>query len=71
MGHVGLNKLVEPYEDKSAVTVATFAFCAGPGEEPILFQGRTEVSGIYGGGYHNPLRALRLSTGEIKRLSAL
>ncbi|KAM5464775.1 nucleoside triphosphate pyrophosphohydrolase ham1 [Microsporum audouinii] len=42
LGHVGLNKLVEPYEDKSAVTVATFAFCAGPGEEPILFQGRTE-----------------------------
>ncbi|EFE37445.1 hypothetical protein TRV_07926 [Trichophyton verrucosum HKI 0517] len=47
LGHVGLNKLVEPYEDKSAVTVATFAFCAGPGQEPILFQGRTEVSEIY------------------------
>ena len=42
LGHVGLNNLLAAYEDKSAVAVCTFAFCAGPGEEPILFQGRTE-----------------------------
>ena len=30
------------YLDKTAYAVCTFAFCAGPGEEPILFQGRTE-----------------------------
>ncbi|KAK2749167.1 nucleoside triphosphate pyrophosphohydrolase ham1 [Myotisia sp. PD_48] len=42
LGHDGLNKLVEPYEDKSIVATATFAFCSGPGEEPIIFQGRTE-----------------------------
>lgn len=29
------------YADKSAFAVCTFAFCAGPGQEPILFQGRT------------------------------
>jgi inosine triphosphate pyrophosphatase len=23
--------------------VCTFAFCRGPGEDPIIFQGRTEV----------------------------
>lgn len=30
------------YEDKSAYALCTFAFCAGPGVEPVLFEGRTE-----------------------------
>lgn len=42
-GHDGLNKLLAAYEDKSAMAVCTFAFCKGPGEEVMLFQGRTEV----------------------------
>ncbi|KAI5310399.1 nucleoside triphosphate pyrophosphohydrolase ham1 [Ascosphaera atra] len=42
LGHDGLNKLVQPYEDHSCTAVCTFAFCSGPGAEPILFQGRTE-----------------------------
>lgn len=42
LGHVGLNNLLAAYEDKSATAVCTFAFCAGPGEEVILFQGRIE-----------------------------
>ncbi|OJD26333.1 RdgB/HAM1 family non-canonical purine NTP pyrophosphatase [Blastomyces percursus] len=42
LGHDGLNKLLDPYEDKSIVAVCTFAFSSGPGEEPILFQGKTE-----------------------------
>jgi hypothetical protein len=42
LGHTGLNNLLAAYADKSATAVCTFAFCAGPGEEPILFQGRTE-----------------------------
>ncbi|PGH05976.1 RdgB/HAM1 family non-canonical purine NTP pyrophosphatase [Helicocarpus griseus UAMH5409] len=42
LGHEGLNKLADPYEDKSIVAVCTFAFSSGPGAEPILFQGRTE-----------------------------
>ncbi|KAL1969079.1 hypothetical protein VTN77DRAFT_913 [Rasamsonia byssochlamydoides] len=41
LGHDGLNKLLDPYEDKSAEAVCTFAFSSGPGAEPILFQGRT------------------------------
>lgn len=43
LGHDGLNKLLAGYEDKSAQAVCTFAFSSGPGAEPILFQGRTEV----------------------------
>lgn len=32
------------YEDKSAQAVTTLAFCEGPGHEPILFEGRANVS---------------------------
>ncbi|PVH72240.1 non-canonical purine NTP pyrophosphatase, rdgB/HAM1 family [Cadophora sp. DSE1049] len=39
--HEGLNKLVEPYEDKGAEAVCTFALSTGPRAEPIIFQGRT------------------------------
>lgn len=42
LGHDGLNKMLDSFEDRSAEAVCTFAFCRGPGEEPILFQGRTE-----------------------------
>ncbi|KAL6242854.1 nucleoside triphosphate pyrophosphohydrolase ham1 [Rhinocladiella similis] len=42
LGHEGLNNLLAAYEDKTAFAVCTFAYCAGPGEEPILFQGRTK-----------------------------
>jgi len=42
LGHTGLNNLLSAYDDKSATAVCTFAFSAGPGEEPILFQGRTQ-----------------------------
>jgi inosine triphosphate pyrophosphatase len=45
LGHDGLNKMLDSFEDRSAEAVCTFAFCRGPGEEPILFQGRTEVNG--------------------------
>ncbi|KAI1331922.1 inosine triphosphate pyrophosphatase [Xylariaceae sp. FL0255] len=42
IGHTGLNNLLAAYEDKSAQAVATFGFCKGPGEEILLFQGRTD-----------------------------
>ncbi|GAW12624.1 Inosine triphosphate pyrophosphatase [Xylariales sp. No.14919] len=42
IGHVGLNNLLAAYEDKSAQAVATFGFCKGPGQEVLLFQGRTD-----------------------------
>lgn len=35
--------MVDSFEDRTAEAVCTFAFCRGPGTEPILFQGRTEV----------------------------
>jgi hypothetical protein len=43
LGHEGLNKMLDGFEDRTAEAVCTFAFCRGPGEEPIVFQGRTEV----------------------------
>lgn len=41
LGHEGLNKLLAGYDDKTIYAVCTFAYCAGPGQEPILFRGRT------------------------------
>lgn len=46
LGHEGLNKMLDGFEDRTAEAVCTFAFCRGPGEEPIIFQGRTEVRQI-------------------------
>lgn len=43
LGHDGLNKLLVGFEDKSAESVCTFAYSEGPGHEPIIFQGRTDV----------------------------
>jgi inosine triphosphate pyrophosphatase len=37
-----MHKLLEGFEDKSAQAVCTFAYCEGPGHEPVLFQGRTD-----------------------------
>ncbi|KAJ5610078.1 hypothetical protein N7510_006797 [Penicillium lagena] len=42
LGHEGLNKILDSFDDRGAEAVCTFAFCRGPGEEPILFQGRTK-----------------------------
>lgn len=44
IGHTGLNNLLAAYEDKGAKAVCTFGFSQGPGHEPILFQGITDVS---------------------------
>lgn len=37
-----LTNMLDGFEDKSAKTVCTFAFCEKPGSKPILFQGITE-----------------------------
>ncbi|PLN84889.1 inosine triphosphate pyrophosphatase [Aspergillus taichungensis] len=42
LGNDGLIKLIDPFEDKSAAAVCTFAYAEGPGEEPVVFQGRLE-----------------------------
>lgn len=44
LGHEGLNNLLAAYEDKGAKAVCTFGYSQGPGHEPILFQGITDVS---------------------------
>ena len=44
LGHDGLNKMLAGFEDKSAYALCTFAYSSGPGAEPILFEGRTDVS---------------------------
>ncbi|PNY29848.1 Inosine triphosphate pyrophosphatase [Tolypocladium capitatum] len=42
LGLEGLNNLLAAYPDKSAQAVCTFAYCEGPGHEPIIFQGRVD-----------------------------
>jgi len=34
--------MLAAFPDKSAQAVCTFAYCEGPGHEPIIFQGRTD-----------------------------
>ncbi|KAL2832209.1 Maf/Ham1 [Aspergillus pseudoustus] len=40
IGNPGLCRLLEPYSDKTAEAVCTLGYSAGPGCEPILFEGR-------------------------------
>ncbi|OLL22913.1 Inosine triphosphate pyrophosphatase [Neolecta irregularis DAH-3] len=42
IGHEGLNNLLANYDDKGAKAICTFAYCKGPGEEVVLFEGLTE-----------------------------
>ncbi|RXW25472.1 hypothetical protein EST38_g402 [Candolleomyces aberdarensis] len=41
IGHDGLNKMLVGFNDTSAEAICTFAYSAGPGTEPIVFEGRT------------------------------
>lgn len=38
----GLNNLLVGFPTKDAYALCTFAYSAGPGSEPILFEGRTD-----------------------------
>jgi len=42
LGPLQLHKMLDGFDDKSAQAVCTFAYCEGPGHEPVLFQGRTD-----------------------------
>ncbi|TFK43965.1 inosine triphosphate pyrophosphatase-like protein [Crucibulum laeve] len=42
LGHEGLNNLLVGFPTKAAEAVCTFAYSAGPGTEPIVFEGRTD-----------------------------
>jgi len=44
LGVQQFHKLLAGFENKAAQAVCTFAYCEGPGHEPIVFQGRTNVS---------------------------
>lgn len=51
IGHVGLNKMLDGFDDRSAYALCTFAYCEGPGHEPIIFEGKTHVIWKKGGDY--------------------
>ena len=34
--------MLDGFESRRAWALCTFAFCAGPGAEPVLFEGRTD-----------------------------
>ena len=38
----GLNTMLQGFATTEATALCTFAYSAGPGTEPILFEGRTE-----------------------------
>ncbi|KAJ1985965.1 nucleoside triphosphate pyrophosphohydrolase ham1 [Dimargaris cristalligena] len=40
--HEGLNSMLAGFEDKTAYALCTFAYSAGPGHEPIIFEGKTD-----------------------------
>ncbi|KIM57940.1 hypothetical protein SCLCIDRAFT_16863 [Scleroderma citrinum Foug A] len=44
LGHEGLNNLLVGFQTKEAYALCTFAYSAGPGAEPILFEGCTDGS---------------------------
>ncbi|KAI9486640.1 MAG: inosine triphosphate pyrophosphatase [Benjaminiella poitrasii] len=41
IGHAGINKMLDGFDDRSAYALCTFGYCEGPGHEPIIFEGRT------------------------------
>ena len=44
VGLDGLNKMLDGFSDRSASAFCTIAYSRGPGTEPILFDGRVQVS---------------------------
>ncbi|KAI0273160.1 Ham1-like protein [Russula aff. rugulosa BPL654] len=42
LGHEGLNRMLDGFPTRAAWALCTFAYSAGPGTEPILFEGRTD-----------------------------
>ncbi|KZO91574.1 Maf/Ham1 [Calocera viscosa TUFC12733] len=41
LGHAGLNTMLDGFPTRAATAICTFAYSAGPGTEPVLFEGRT------------------------------
>jgi len=42
LGHEGLNRMLDSFPTRAAWALCTFAYSAGPGAEPVLFEGRTD-----------------------------
>jgi len=42
IGLDGLVKLVQGFDTNKAYALCTFAYCEGPGHDPIIFEGRTD-----------------------------
>ncbi|BGP29253.1 nucleoside triphosphate pyrophosphohydrolase ham1 [Rhodotorula toruloides] len=42
VGLEGLNNMLAGFPSKRATAICTFAYSAGPGTEPLIFEGRTE-----------------------------
>jgi len=42
LGHEGLNRMLDGFSTRAAWALCTFAYSAGPGTEPVLFEGRTD-----------------------------
>jgi len=40
------------FEDKSGYALCTFAYSPGPGHEPVIFEGRTDVCLVPDADYH-------------------
>ncbi len=43
LGPENMHKMLAGFDDKSTQAVCTFGYSEGPGHEPIIFQGRTDV----------------------------
>ncbi|KAG1735023.1 inosine triphosphate pyrophosphatase-like protein [Suillus lakei] len=50
LGHEGLNNMLVGFPTKDAYALCTFAYSAGPGTEPTLFEGRTEGTIVHARG---------------------
>lgn len=44
VGLEGLNKMLVGFSDKGAAAYCNIAYTTGPDDEPILFEGRVEVT---------------------------
>lgn len=42
LANAGLNKMLMGFDNHGATALCTFAFCAGPNADPVLFEGTTE-----------------------------
>lgn len=50
LASAGLNKMLAGFPSKRATAICTFAYSAGPGAEPLIFEGRTEGKIVFARG---------------------